>query len=69
MLKEMLANVDRGKARAHGEKLRTLSSAFGQLAAEHGFSGDNCHQVCEDRIVIDSNGQPHHEVVCRIVCT
>ena len=68
-MKEMLNAVDADKARAHGEKLQTLSNAFGELAATHGFGGNNCRKVCEDTIVIGSDGQPHHEVVCRIICT
>jgi hypothetical protein len=50
------------------DRLRALTSAFAELIAQQGMGGDECHQICEERIVIGPNGEPHREVVCRMVC-
>lgn len=68
-MRKVLDNLDAQEVAKHQKKLAALGEHFAAIAAEHGFAGENCHQVCRDEIVIGSNGQPHHEVVCRLICT
>jgi hypothetical protein len=69
MLKKVIESMQQQEVHAHQTRLRSLAAEFGGVATKHGFAdGEGCQPVCQDTIVIGPDGQPHHEVVCTMMC-
>lgn len=62
-------SLDAVKVKQRQGQLKALSTSVQAAMKLHGILGDGCQTVCEDEIVIGPDGQPHHETVCRTICS
>ncbi len=51
------------------QRLSALTADFASLLNKHGLMAEDCQRICEDQIVIGPDGQPRHELVCRMICS
>ena len=62
-------SLDSAKVKERQNQLKALSASVHGAMIDHGIASDGCKTICQDEIVIGPDGQPHHQTVCRTICT
>lgn len=69
MANDLISQVRGLDFKERQQRLSALTTDFAALVSKHGLMAEDCQRVCEDQVVIGPDGQPRHELVCRMICT